>query len=209
MPVVDLSFRIQGKTIPADHGYALYAAVSRIVAWVHQPEQKDLGIHPINGLLAGSRMLQITPRSRLLFRLNSDHIKELLPLAGKELNLDGYKLRVGVPTVYALKPRATLRSRLVTIKHRMEPEKFLEGVQAELAKLNIRGKPCLIPRRAKADRLPRDPFIRRTVRIRDKEIVGYAVMVRELNADESLRLQETGIGGRRRFGCGIFTPTRA
>jgi len=33
-------------------------------------------------------------------------------------------------------------------------------------------------------------------------------MVQGLDADESLKLQEHGIGGRRRFGCGIFVPVR-
>ena len=42
----------------------------------------------------------------------------------------------------------------------------------------------------------------------DKEIVGFALRVEELTAEESIRLQEKGIGGRRRFGCGIFVPER-
>lgn len=155
MPVIiDLSFRLQGNTIPADHGYALYGAVSRIVKWVHArasdapsvPAQAKLGIHTVNGLLAGNRLLHLTPSSRLTFRLDSDDIKNLLSLAGKELDLDGHKLRVGVPTVYALKPKAVLHSRLVTIKHRMEPQPFLEAIQAELSKLGIKAQPGLVRR---------------------------------------------------------------
>jgi CRISPR-associated protein Cas6 len=186
MPTIDVGFRLTGREIPADHGYALYGAVSRLVPWTHDPAQEALGIHPINGLLAGNRLLHLTPSSRLTFRLDSDHVRELLPLAGKELDLDGHELRVGVPTTYMLKPAATLRSRLVTFKHRMETE--LEG-REELT----------------ADR---SPFIRRTIRIHDKEVVGFAMEVSGLSADESLRLQETGLGGRRKFGCGIFVPTQ-
>jgi hypothetical protein len=29
-----------------------------------------------------------------------------------------------------------------------------------------------------------------------------------LNAAESLRLQEHGLGGRRKMGCGVFAPVR-
>ena len=215
MPTVDIGFRLTGREIPADHGYTLYGAVSRHVPWTHDPAQEALGIHPINGFLAGNRLLHLTPSSRLTFRLDSDHVRELMPLAGKELDLDGLKLRVGVPTTYTLKPAATLRSRLVTFKHRMETETFLAKAQEELAKLNIKATPGLI-RRSGAKSLEgreeltadRSPFIRRTLRIHDKEVVGFAMEVSGLSADESLRLQETGLGGRRKFGCGIFTPVR-
>ena len=33
-----------------------------------------------------------------------------------------------------------------------------------------------------------------------------AVNIRDLNEEDSLKLQEVGIGGRRRMGCGIFVP---
>jgi len=48
--------------------------------------------------------------------------------------------------------------------------------------------------------------VRRTVRIHDREVVGFALRVQDLTAEESLHLQEHGLGGRRLFGCGIFVP---
>ena len=36
MPVVDVSFALTGNTIPVDHGYALYGAVSRIIPAFHE-----------------------------------------------------------------------------------------------------------------------------------------------------------------------------
>jgi CRISPR-associated protein Cas6 len=49
---------------------------------------------------------------------------------------------------------------------------------------------------------------RRVVRIKDKTVVGYGVHVAGLNAAESLCLQEHGLGGRRKMGCGVFVPVR-
>jgi len=49
---------------------------------------------------------------------------------------------------------------------------------------------------------------RRVMRIKDKTIVGFQVVVAELTAEESITLQEHGLGGRRRMGCGIFVPLR-
>ena len=50
--------------------------------------------------------------------------------------------------------------------------------------------------------------MRRTLRVQDRVVVGYAVEVHGLSAPDSIRLQSLGIGGRRRFGCGIFIPAR-
>ncbi len=44
------------------------------------------------------------------------------------------------------------------------------------------------------------------VRIHGREIVGFSVAVDELDPDGAVRLQEEGLGGRRRFGCGLFLP---
>jgi CRISPR-associated protein Cas6 len=96
----------------------------------------------------------------------------------------------------------------------MEPAPFLEAVQRQLDALEMRGKASLVEQRQAAEANTgkksgtRSPFLRRTIRIRDKEVVGFALRVEELTAEESILLQEKGIGGRRRFGCGIFVPER-
>jgi CRISPR-associated protein Cas6 len=223
MPVVDVGFRILGKSIPADHGYALYGAIARIAEnggrkVLHEPPTeswKRAAILPINGRAIGDRKLMLSPTSRLMIRLDSELIKDILPLAGKTLDLDGSIVRVGVPTIYSLKPAARLRSRLVVIKGMMEAEPFLQSVRYALEKLNVKGTPGLLKRQlnkaleGKTGAEPKhSPFIRRTIRIHDKEVVGYAVEVQDLTADESLTLQEHGIGGRRKFGCGVFVPAR-
>lgn len=209
MPIVDVAFRVTGDRIPADHGYALLGAVSRVVPAVHGDD--TIGIHPIIGRYVGDRMLALTERSHLVFRLDSDRISEVLPLAGKQLDLDGHTIRVGVPQTRALRPAARLYSRLVVIKGFLDPEPFLEAVKRQLADFGIQGIPGLLRRRADAalegrSRAAPDrcPFIRRTLRIRDKQVVGYAVEVIGLSAQDSIKLQELGLGGRRRFGCGVF-----
>src|SRR5439155_1578765 len=45
---------------------------------------------------------------------------------------------------------------------------------------------------------------RRTLRVKDKQVVGFELAATGLSTEDSLRLQETGIGGRRHMGCGIF-----
>jgi len=135
-------------------------------------------------------------------------------LAGKSLEMDGHQVRVGVPYTRALTPSARLYSRLVVIKGFVEPEAFLEGARRQLDSMGIKGTPYLVEQ-SHVEQNNREqaqgshsPFLRRTIRIRDKEIVGFALGVEELTAEESILLQEKGIGGRRRFGCGVFVPDR-
>ena len=61
-PVVDLCFRLTGSAVPVDHGYSLYASLSRVVPALHQAAW--LGIHPLTGLRAGGE-LKLSPASRL------------------------------------------------------------------------------------------------------------------------------------------------
>jgi len=209
-PVVDLSFPLSGSTIPADHGYLLYSAISRKGPALH--ENPRVGVHPIGGRPSGGRRLALTPASRLTLRLPATLTTEAVALTGALLEIDGGVLRLGPPTVMPLVGRPALSSRLVTISGFMEAEPFLDAVRRQLAEIGVHGEPALLNRQSPnaidGGSGSRDARLRRTLRIRDREIVGYAVHVGQLTADESLHLQERGIGGRRRFGCGIFVPAR-
>lgn len=221
MAIVDLSFRLKGTVIPADHGYSLYSSLSRILPVIHNPCEADessggalriMGIHPIRGSLCGSRNIKLTPASRLCIRLDSSHIGDMLPLGGSEIQLDGHPVHIGVPEVHKLIPAASVHSRLVVIKGMMTGEDMICAAKKQLCALGVQGEPALIRIRSatsvegRSDELPERAYIRRTLKIKDKEIVGYAMAVTGLSADDSLRLQESGVGGRRNFGCGLFVP---
>jgi CRISPR-associated protein Cas6 len=190
--IIELSFRLLGRTIPVDHGYALYAALSRVVPELH--DAQELGIQPVRGVYAGGGALHLAPFSCLTIRLPQDHIQPVLKLVGKTADVDGHVLHIGVPNARALLPVANLRARLVTIKGFLEAESFTEAAKRQLHSLSIKGEFLL--------------GIRRTLRVKDKQVVGFEVAVTELTAEESLILQEKGLGGRRRMGCGVFVPWR-
>lgn len=60
---VDLSFVVTGSNaIAADHGYALYGAISRVLEdKVHA--ENGVGVHPIRGREVGNRQLMPMPWS--------------------------------------------------------------------------------------------------------------------------------------------------
>lgn len=212
MAKIDVVFRLSGSSIPADHGYLLYSAVTDIIPSIHGDE--EVGIHPISGIPVGGRLISLTDNSSLILRISPDRMGQILALAGNKLRLDDHYINVGVPHAKVLQSVPRLYSRLVVIKGFMEPERFLEAARRQLDEMNVEGDLKLVDLRdilnKSEDRQggTRSPLLRRTLRIKDKEIVGFAVQVDSLNNEESLKVQELGMGGRRRFGCGIFIPNK-
>ncbi len=202
MTMIDLSFTISAnQPIPVDHGYRLFAAISSLVPQIHGIRD-GLGIHPIRGQQIGNRQLQlVAPLSRLTLRLDTDHIASILPLAGMRLDLGTTSITVGIPEVRALVLAPALRSRLVTTKNCTDQARFETELRRQLDALSISSQAQFIIPINHAGK-PR----RRTLRIRDKEIVGYETIVECLTAEESLALQTHGLGGRRHMGCGVFVP---
>lgn len=209
--IVDVTFPVMGQAAPADHGFALFGAVCCVVPSLHG--DAAVGVHPLSGTPAPGRRLLMRPGSVLRIRLPADRILALLPLAGAVLDLAGMQLRLGVPRVHPLRPAPTLLSRLVTIKGFTEPRPFLEAARRQLVALDSDAEAeLLLVQRAQAweggsARAVGQP-LRRTLAIHDRQVVGFSLRVSGLSAAGSLRVQATGLGGRRRFGCGIFVPAR-
>jgi len=201
---IELVFPMHGDPIPTDHAYPLYGALSAVVPQFHEADS-PLRFAPITGDPDGDGRLHLTDHSLLRVRLPEDAVRTVLPLAGKRLDVAGSAVRLGVPSVRTLIPSPMLVSRIVTFKNAEEPGKFLTTARQQLAELGVTGEPQL-PLHLEGDRAgePR----RRVVRIKGVAIVGYSLMVAELSAADSIRLQEEGLGGRTQLGCGFFVPTR-
>jgi CRISPR-associated protein Cas6 len=209
MNIVELCFPVLGTTIATDHGYDLYAALSRLVPSLHEPNA-PFNIGPITGDPVGRDSLRLNRRSRLRCRLPAEAIPTLLPLAGKALDLDGHRVRLGVPSIRPLTPAENLAARLVTIRvqsvKQPTPEQFLNAVRWRLAKHGFSGEPTLLLVRSG----PRaGQPCRRILRIKGRKLVGYSVQITGLPAEDSLRLQAESPFGRRRMGCGFFVPMKS
>lgn len=195
-PHVDLSFSVQSSApLWSDHGFSLFGAISRIIPDAH--DSNAIGILPIAGNQIGQRKIQIDARSRLTLRIPSSDIARWLPLAGKTLDVAGAPLQVGVPEVRALVPTTAVRSRLATTKNGQDQARFEAEIRRQMDALGV-SKDALL-----------SIGKRRTIRIHNKEVVGYEVIIEGLSFDESLAIQTHGLGGRRHMGCGVFVAHRA
>jgi CRISPR-associated protein Cas6 len=193
MNIVDLSFPVFSQaSLPVDHGYLLYASLCRVLPELH--EVNEIGVHPMQGQQTGNRQMQLTDYSRLMLRTAVDRIPSLIQLAGKEVKITDRTLRIGVPQVQGLVPAPALRSRLVTTKNGDDVDRFRAELLRQLAAMKVSPETILTITN------------RRTIRIKDKEIVGHEVILEGLTAEESIVVQEIGLGGRRHMGCGVFVP---
>jgi CRISPR-associated protein Cas6 len=135
----------------------------------------------------------------LKIRLPLDLSRSIYKLAGKTLQIHQDKIYLGIPELELIVPSQNLEARIVTIKGFLDASIFEIAVQNHLDRLEIVGKVRILTR---SDGQPRC----RTVKIHNKKVVGFAVRVEGLSDRDSLILQQQGIGGRRKMGCGLFTP---
>jgi CRISPR-associated protein Cas6 len=200
-PLIDIFFGVRGSRVAVDHGYALYGAVARVLetpdaltndGWLHLSDK--VGLHLLRGTHGSRGRLLLGPCARFGLRLPAVLIPKALPLAGKRLIVAGDSLRVGVPHVQALRPAPALAARLVTTRNGQDEQRFDREIIRQLSELGITAPPS----RGR----------RRVLRIKDKTVARYGVRIEGLNTAESLRLQEHGLGGRRKMGCGVFVPVR-
>lgn len=201
---LDLVFPVSGAGLPTDHSYPLYAALSGIVPQFHDADS-PIRFAPITGMATADSRLELGPHSYLRVRLPDDAVKLALPLAGKRLVLGADAVRLGVPAVRTLVPAPAVVARIVTFKNADTPEQFLDTARTKLAELGVAGEPQL-PIHLDGGRAGESK--RRVVRIKGVAIVGYSLLVTELSAADSLKLQERGLGGRTHLGCGFFTPAK-
>lgn len=198
----DLEFPVQGQTLPRDHGYALYGALSRVIPSVHGASW--IAIHGIVGTRASSNIGARDGTGILRVRVPAEKIGELIPLAGATLDVAGHLVTLGAPVLHALTSVAALNARLVVIRFTggiAKPfdraafdERFVAEAQRQLVKHEIRGDLELCGRQS--------------LRVGGQRIVGHSVRVIGLSPDDSLKLQIHGLGGKRTMGCGIFRPAR-
>src|SRR5207248_11232251 len=90
-PVVVVSFPVQGRQLPADHGYALYSAIARQLPALHGAPW--LGLELLSGIPWRAGVIVLPTRgTHLRLRIPADRYGHVLPLAGRRLDLAGHSL---------------------------------------------------------------------------------------------------------------------
>lgn len=199
---VDLTFKLRGVPIPLDNGYAIYSALSRICPSLH--ELKSIGIHPIAGIASRNNLLELTAQSRLKIRIYHQQIPLIYSyLAGQAFHIGQNSYQLDIPDYKPLSSSESVYSRLVVIKGFQDSTNFIEAVQRQMDNLGIQGKIELLTRQ---DGTPQRRQLTINKEGKQFKVRGFGVKISELNPEDSLTLQEQGIGGKRKMMCGIFVP---
>lgn len=202
--VVDLVFDIQCRELPVDHACDLSEAIRS-----HLPDMEQdsrWGVHTIH--LAGSQngwerpdprlgqKLILSRRTKLTLRVPRERVHEVEEgLEGVELEVGGCALRVGKAKHKKLSTQGTVFARYVVLEPGEEDDEhgFLERIIGHLAERGIRVKKALCGKTAEVAG-PEGPVLTRSI------------MIAGLGAEESVLLQQEGIGPLRHMGCGIVIP---
>ncbi len=185
--MIDVVFDISGGTLPATYPFALWNALVRHVQALET--DASVGVLPLRTAASETGML-LPKRAKLVLRLPATFVTQSDALSGQQLDIEGNTLQLGNGKLRQIQPHSTLHAHLVVADE--DEVRFLANVATRLAELNIAGKLLC--------------GMRNSMQAPDRAIHGYSLVIHDLKPDASLRLQYTGLGADRKFGCGIFVP---
>jgi len=196
--VVDAVFSISCRELPVDHAYALSQAVQQALPWF--AEDAGAGLHLIqiagsgNGWMRPSdpqALLPLSRRTKLILRIPVQRAADARALLHQTLDVGGQALRVDQIAFRPLVRITTLFSRHVVIASGDDEAGFLQAADDQLRALGIRPKKMLCG-------------LKTPIRIPAGTLQTCSLMLAELTLEESLQLQQQGLGPARKLGCGLF-----
>jgi CRISPR-associated protein Cas6 len=199
--VIDLAFKVACPTLPLDHAHALSSQLLKVLPWLE--DEAFAGVHLIHGAASGNgwyrpedtanEILHLSRRTRMRLRIPRHRLEDAQGLTGHTLDVDGHALEVGAPDVFLLSSLSTLFARYVITGAGTDENIFLNEAARDLKELGI---PC---RKMLGG-------ISHTMQFPDGPVHTRSLMVAELEPEQSVRLQQVGLGEGRSIGCGLFLP---
>jgi CRISPR-associated protein Cas6 len=189
----DVQFDLTGAELPEDHGYSLYRELVAHLPWL--ADTPGVAIHPVHGAPSGRNdNLVINRRVKLVLRLPTARIADAAALVGKQIDPGAGALVIGACKERPLTPFGTLYAHFVDMGDADEIG-FIETARQELAAMSIpAGLIC---------------GKRRKMVTPEGAVEGFSLMLHDVKLEQSLLIQEHGLGGHHGYGCGIFIPHKS
>jgi CRISPR-associated protein Cas6 len=196
--VIDLLFSISCKSLPIDHGQTLAQAIIEILPWIanesqaavhqiHVAESSHGWQRPEEDLLLPSR------RTKLVLRMPSHRLDDCRALIDQTLDIDGHDLKVEASKSRPLSKLTTIFARYIETSDNEADDEFMRRLQILLKKQKIDAKKMMSGRVVKHI-TPEGPLCTRKL------------MLSGLSVEDSLYLQQWGLGDKMLMGIGIFLP---
>ncbi len=198
--VIDLSCQIDCRNLPVDHAWALSQAVLAVLPWI--PAEPGAGVHTIHVAESGNgwmrpesadALLCLSRRTRLVLRVPRHRADEARALAGQTLDVAGHPLKVGPATEKPLTAIPVVFSRYVVSAPGQDENAFLAAMLQEIGGLGFKPKKMLCG-------------IEKSLATPEGPVRTRSLMIADLEPDESVILQQLGLGPLRHMGCGLFLP---
>lgn len=186
--MIDAVFDVRGDTIPTSYPFDLWESLVRCMPTLEGDQ--SIGVIPLRTTASAAGML-LPKRAKLTLRLPAELSTQAATLSGLSLEIGNGLLQLGSYKLRAIQPYPTLHAHLV---HTDDDEvSFVKEVNERLSALGI-------------DKAKLICGMRNRLAFASRSISGFSLVIHDLKPDESLRLQYTGLGADRCYGCGIFVP---
>ncbi len=197
--VVDVSYKIDCKQLPASHAMELAHELYTALPWLKH--ERQVGIHQIHGATTGngwerpanSELMYLSRRTRMQLRIPLKRVDDARQLTGREMHIAGEKLIVGEMITRQINPLSTLFSRYVVVPQGSDETEFLQWVMQQMKQRDIRVKKMLCG-------------MGHAIEVEGKTLETRSLMVADLDKTTSVLLQEEGLGLYQHYGCGLFIP---
>ena len=166
-------------------------------------EDKLTGIHTLHGPESGNGWVRseneqifLSKRTRLVLRIPRTNIDKAKKLESTSLDVLGSSIKIGKSNIKSFLIVRDLICRFVLCDENETEEDFLLGVKKELFSKGVLIKKAIC---GKA----------KSLTINGKNRFTRSLMIADLSKENSLLLQDSGLGDGRIFGCGIFLPHKS
>tara|TARA_B000000475_G_scaffold271309_1_gene268765 strand:- start:962 stop:1636 length:675 start_codon:yes stop_codon:yes gene_type:complete len=199
--MIDVAFKIQCKTLPYDHACDLSKAITSKMPWLLK--DKLIGIHTLHGPESGNGWVRsekeeifLSKRTRLILRISRSDANKAKELEGENINVLGNNIKIGQSNTKTFLVVRDLISRCVLCDKEQDEEDFLLDIKKELFTHGVPIKKAIC---GKA----------KSITINGENRFTRSLMIADLSKENSILLQDIGIGDGRIFGCGIFLPHKS
>lgn len=201
--MIDAAFTMTCSTLPVDHAQALSGAIQEVLPWFEA--EPRAGLHLVRAAESGGgwmrpekpdTLLHLSRRTRLVLRLPGHRIGAATLLSGRTLDIQGHALRVGTMSVRPLSRITTLFSHCVFLESCAGEAEFQQAVVRELDLMGIRPGVMLCGRET-------------PIATAQRILITRSLMLAGLSPEQSLLLQQLGLGEARKLGCGVFIPHKS
>ena len=198
--IVDLSFKVQCKQLPLDHAYELSQAIQKVLPWIE--DEPQTGIHLIHGAESGNgwirpedpdAVLSLSKRTRFMLRIPKHRVDDAKQLEGQLLNVADNELVLSKPNRKTLSALTTIFARYIALDDSEDEEAFLNQAASLLNDQGVKVKKMMSGRT-------------HVLRTPEGNLLTRSLMIDGLEVEESVYIQQHGLGEGRLLGCGLFLP---